>query len=109
MDERLRLKAEHGELFDSISAILFRYDPICINFDFNTTEYDEEAGTILAKLHTCHSVDEVLQVVHQEFVHWFDPVTVGPAERYTGIATEVWQLWQQRNAIPKDAPPDPLT
>lgn len=106
-DEQCRLKVEHGELFNSISAILFRYDPMCINFDFNTDEYDEEAGTILARLHTCQSEEEVLQVVHEEFVSWFDPVTVGPGERYTGIAFEIWQLWQQYSA--KDTAPDHLT
>lgn len=98
MNERRRLKAEHGELFNSISVILFRYDPVYINFGCYTDEYEPEAGTILSRLHTCHSVEDVLQVVHQEFVYWFDPVTVGPAERYAQIAFEIWQLWWQYSA-----------
>jgi hypothetical protein len=106
-EERRRLKAEHGELFNSMSAILFRYDPVCINFDYNTDEYEPETGTILSRLHTCQSEAEVLRVVHEEFVCWFDPVTVGPAERYTQIAFEIWQLWQQYSA--KDTTPGRLT
>jgi hypothetical protein len=36
-------------LFDSVSALLFRHDPIGIAFDNeNTDEYDPETGTILA-------------------------------------------------------------
>jgi len=30
--------------------------------------------------------------VHQEFVRWFDPDTVGPPARYEAIAEEVWTL-----------------
>jgi hypothetical protein len=42
------LKAEYGQLVDSMSALLFRHDPIGIAFDNeNTDEYDPETGTIL--------------------------------------------------------------
>jgi len=34
-------------LFAAITAVLFRHDPIGINFEINTDEYDPEAGTIL--------------------------------------------------------------
>jgi hypothetical protein len=32
LEERRRLNSEHGELFDPISALLFRHDPVEINF-----------------------------------------------------------------------------
>ena len=38
--EHRRLRAEYGTLFDDIGALLFRHDPIGINFDDNTDEYD---------------------------------------------------------------------
>jgi hypothetical protein len=94
LENRRRLRAEYGELFDSVAALLFRHDPIGINFEDNTDEYEPEAETILPRLCSCHSAEDVLQVVHVEFVRWFDYDTAGPPEHYKEIASEVWQLWQ---------------
>lgn len=98
MEERRALKAEYGELFDAVSCLLFRADPIGISFDDeNLDEYDPEAGTILPRLKTCEAADDVLRVVHEEFVRWFGAATAGPRELYKPIASEIWQLWQQRD------------
>ncbi len=94
LQERRQLRAEYGQLFDSIAALLFRHDPIGINFDENTDEYEPEVGTILPRLHDCRSAADVLRVVHGEFVRWFDSGTAGPQERYARIASEIWELWQ---------------
>jgi len=94
LENRRRLRAEYGELFDSMAALLYRHDPIGINFEVNTDEYASEAETILPKLRSCRSADDVLQAVHAEFVRWFDFDTAGPPEHYKEIASEVWQLWQ---------------
>jgi len=94
LENRRRLRAEYGELFDSMAALLYRHDPIGINFEVNTDEYESEAGTILPELRSCRSADDVLQAVHAEFVRWFDFDTAGPPEHYKEIASEVWQLWQ---------------
>ena len=100
LENRRRLRAEYGRLFDSVAALLFQHDPIEMIFegDTNTDEYEPEAGTILPKLRACHSVDDVHTVVHSEFVRWFGKDTAGSADRYTGIASEIWQLWQQHLA-----------
>jgi hypothetical protein len=96
LEERRQLKAKYGELFDSTAALLFRHDPVGINFEVNPDEYQSEAGSILPRLHGCQSADDVCRVVHEEFVRWFDAVTAGAPERYTQIASEIWQLWQVR-------------
>jgi len=97
MEERRRRKAEYGELFNSVAALLFRHDPVGINYDDNTDEYESEAGTILPRLRTCHSAHDVRRVVHGEFVRWFDASTAGPPEHYAQIASEIWELWQKAN------------
>jgi hypothetical protein len=76
---------------------LFSHDPIGINFGDtdNPDEYEPETGTILPRLAACTSSDEVLQVVHQEFVRWFDLDTAGPPERYAQVALDLWQLWRE--------------
>jgi hypothetical protein len=100
LEHRRRLKAEYGRLYGSISALLYRHDPIGMAFDSdeNTDEYEPEAGTILPKLKGSRSETDVLQVVHAEFVNWFDLATAGPQERYKKIASEIWQLWQEHLA-----------
>jgi hypothetical protein len=102
--ERRQLRAEYGNLFDSVAAILFRHDPIGIAFENpNTDEYEPEAGTILPRLRDCESSDDALRVVHEEFVRWFEADTAGPEERYAEIASEIWQLWQPHRHRSPDA------
>jgi hypothetical protein len=95
VESRRRLRAEYGELFDEISALLFQHDPIGINYGHNTDEYEVETETILPRLSGCRSADDVLLVVHEEFVRCFDTVIAGPRERYAGISSEIWRISQQ--------------
>jgi hypothetical protein len=94
-EERRLLREQYKGLYDGVSALLFRRDPIGINFEDNTDEYEAEVGTILPRLNECHSSLDVLRVVHEEFVRWFDSGTAGPREAYEEIASEVWILWQE--------------
>jgi hypothetical protein len=89
------LKAEFGRLFDDVTALLFRHDPIGINFGDNADEYEPEVGTILPRLRNCTSADELATIVHEEFVRWFDEATAGQRERYKAVAAEIWQLWER--------------
>src|SRR5215210_2655841 len=90
---RSKAKKEYGKLYETISEILFRYDPIYINFETNTDEYEPEVGTILPRLRNCHSAADVLTVVHEEFQKWFGEDS-GEREVYQEIAEEVWNLWR---------------
>lgn len=101
-EDRRQLKAEYGELFDSVTALLFRHDPIGINVEVNPDEYQAEAGTILPRLRTCESSKDVLRGVHEEFCRWFGSETAGSAERYSQIADETWQLWKDRREDHRD-------
>jgi hypothetical protein len=91
---RQKLRDEYGDLLDHIAEILFRNDPIGINFDSNTDEYEPEASTILPKLRDCHSIEDTTTLVYDEFLHWFGPKSAGTREKYLAIADEVWIAWQ---------------
>ncbi|MBL0160609.1 MAG: hypothetical protein IPP47_26530 [Bryobacterales bacterium] len=95
--ERKRLSGCYRQLFDEISAILFRHDPIGINFEDNTDEYDQEAGTILSRVRSASTVEESTSIVHEEFIRWFDGVNVGPREKYSPIAIEILCACQRAN------------
>ena len=92
-EARKRARAEYGVLFDSVAAVLFRHDPMGINFETNTDEYEPEARTILPRLKDCRSVDDVQKIVHEEFVEWFGPADAGPSHHYRDIASEIWGIW----------------
>ena len=82
----------NSELLRSIGELLFQDDPIGINFGHNTDEYHPEAETILKRLPSAQSEEDVAQIVYEEFVHWFDESTAGDAERYRPVAADIWQL-----------------
>jgi hypothetical protein len=103
LQERRQLKEQYGALFDSIAALLFRHDPIGIAFEnHNTDEYEPEVGTILPRLRKCESQTAALHAIHEEFVRWFDVDIAGPEERYSEIASEIWQLWLTHRLISPD-------
>ncbi len=92
--ERDAIKREYGPLFASISAALFEADPIGINFEENTDEYDPEAGTIIPRLGSATSADDVQTIVHEEFSRWFSPVDAGPRDKYAAVSAEIWKRWR---------------
>jgi hypothetical protein len=102
---RSYVKRRYKSLFNEASALLFRYDPIGINFEDNTDEYDPEVGTILPRLSGCRSSTDARKVVFQEFCKWFEPDTAGDEMKYDAIAAELWLLWSKyrQNSAPEDA------
>jgi hypothetical protein len=93
--ERQRLRREYGKLYDEVLEILFRNDPIGINFEFNTDEYEPEVGTILPRLKEAHSPEDLQGIIHQEFVCWFDAGIAGTKAKYAKIAQEIWDAYKK--------------
>ena len=87
---REELRRRYGAAYNRLSSLLFEEDPVGINFEHNADEYEPEAGTILPRLRSCGSVADVREVVHSEFLRWFDAETAGPVDRYQSIAERVW-------------------
>lgn len=75
----------------SVAAILFKFDPAELNFGFNSDEYGSEAETIVARLDECKSETDVLKLVENELLEWFDEETAS-SEHVPAIAAEIWAL-----------------
>ncbi len=88
---RDELKNQYGVAYEKMNDILFTEDPIGINFEDNTDEYETEVSTILPRLQACGTVDDVRVIVHEEFVKWFDAHTAGPPEKYQSVAKRIWE------------------
>ena len=93
--EREALKRQYGKLFASISEALFKADPAGINFEINTDEYDPEVGTIIVRLSSAQSAEDVQAIIYEEFRRWFGPTAAEPREKYAAVAAEIWTLWFQ--------------
>jgi hypothetical protein len=63
-----------------------------IAFGDDHDEYAPEAGIIAPRLTGARTVEDVVAVVHEEFVGWFDAGIAGPPARYRVIAEEIWPL-----------------
>jgi hypothetical protein len=92
-DERRRLVRGYEHLVASIEELLFRHDPIGINFGDNTDEYRGEAEVLVLYRGRAASVVDLRRIVHDVFVKWFDADLAGPESRYGEIAAEIWALW----------------
>lgn len=88
--------ATQRDLVDAVSQLLFRADPVGINFDTNTDEYDAEAETIVIGLPRTGGPEDVKALAHEALVQWFDAQTAGPADRYAAVAAEIWNLWRRQ-------------
>ena len=91
--ERAALKQKYGELFAKVSAVLFELDPMGINFESNTDEYEPEAGTIIPRLTEVSTPQDVEVIVHEEFSRWFGDEEAGPREQYRTVAARIWEAW----------------
>ena len=95
---RAAVQANDPEFFLAVSSAMFKHDLVGINFDDNTDEYDAEAGTVIPRLASCSSVEDVARVLHEEFLAWFSAETAGEVPAYRALANEIWQLKRNREA-----------
>lgn len=93
--ERQELRREYEKLYDEMLEILFRNDPVGINFEINTDEYEPEVGTILPRLKEAHSPEDLQGIIHEEFIHWFGADIAGPKAKYTKISQEIWNAYKK--------------
>ena len=91
-EERQRRLVGQEETVAQLELLLFKNDPMGINFEDNVDEYRAEAETITLRLPEATSEADLLRIVHGEFVLWFGADTAGPPSRYVGIASEIWSI-----------------
>ena len=92
-EKRKIIEESYPELFQRVTSILFKHDPVGINYEDNTNEYEPEAGTIIPRLVDCSSFMDARKMIHEEFLRWFYD-DVGDEDEYTDVAKEIWDLWK---------------
>jgi len=53
-------------------------------------EYAPEIGTIVPRLTSGDRLDDVVAVLHEEFIRWFGDDTAGPRHAYEASARRIW-------------------
>ena len=91
-EERARLLVGQESRVVNLEEVLFQHDPIGINFGENVDEYRPEAETITLRLPEASTMDDLLRIVHEEFVRWFGQSVAGPISRYEDITAEIWAM-----------------
>jgi len=65
-----------------------------------TDEYSPEIATILPRLAGVQGFSDVIDVLHEEFVRWFDQGIAGPREAYEEPARRIWAAFlEYRDAV----------
>jgi hypothetical protein len=72
---------------------LFEADPVGINFEINTDEYEPEVGTIIPRLGSARSAEDVQAIICEEFRRWFGADATWPREKYAAVSQKIWTLW----------------
>ena len=85
--------------FSELSAIIYRVDPIGLNVEENSDEYDPEARTILPRLAGCRSREDVDRVVREELSSWFTPDIVARSPTCDELVEKIWAWRQQLAAV----------
>jgi len=92
---------QYDKLRTDFSAIMFRHDPVGINYDVNPDEYDLEAERIVPQLRTLATEKELLYVVRNVVREMFGSIS-GTPEQYEAMTHDLWQRWQQERSIISD-------
>lgn len=94
-----RLRREFGGLLDEISSILFKHDPVGINFQDNTDEYDPEAALVLQRIGSAGTPADLRRIVYAVFMEMFNGCLQGGEESFEAIAQEIWSAWSRQHSL----------
>lgn len=91
------VKKQFPDIYTTIENILFEHDLMGVNFVDNTDEYAPEVNTILPRLSTAISSDDVTVIIKEEFIAWFDDIANDiETNLYQEMGKDVWEAWQKR-------------
>ena len=91
---RSATRAQYPALFERVSEILHRHDPMGITTG-DPNEYEAEAGTIIPRLRLAYDAGDVETIIGQEMAFWYGDAMAPPEEGFGPTAREVWAAWAE--------------
>ena len=91
----------YQRLVAAVGRAINEADPIrLLEAGAPTDEYSPEIAAILPRLAGVQDLSDVTDVLHEEFVHWFDQGIAGPREAYEEPARRIWSaLLEYRDIV----------
>jgi hypothetical protein len=85
------VKQSHADIFFSVREIINTHDPIgLIAIGAPEDEYDPEVKTIVFQLKNVYTIEQIQDLVYQEFMRWFNEKSiVGERESYLEMAKDL--------------------
>ena len=83
------------DTFEEVCAILYKHDPIGLNFGDNSDEYQYEADYVVLRFREAENTKELAIIIKEVFANQFDQKLANnkhALETYDPIASEVWTL-----------------
>lgn len=95
-----KIKQKFGDSYDKFVAMLSEEDPIGIVYEDvgNFDEYEAEVQSILPRLSKCKSINDIQNVIYDEFCFYFTLEIAGPITRYRKISERVFN--ELKNLLP---------
>jgi hypothetical protein len=91
----------YRRLVAAVERAINEADPIrLLGVGAPADEYSLEIGAILPPLAGVQGVSDVTNLLHEEFVRWFDEGIAGPREAYEASARRIWAaLLEYRDVV----------
>jgi len=92
----------YGILFSQVSRLLFKHDPVQINFGVNDDEYDAEAHDIIARLQDNVACLSTARICKDVFAQWFTPDLANEFDGYAEMVNDIdseWERFKERNYV----------
>ena len=89
-------------LVAAVERAINETDPIgLLEIGAPSGEYAPEIGTIVPRLASVERLDDVVAVLHEEFIRWFGDDTAGPRHAYEASARRIWEavMEYRRNTL----------
>lgn len=92
------LQKEYGKFYRDVSDIVFRHNPIELDGNRNTGEYDPEVDVLLSRIREAENLNALQELLFEVFLADFGEESCGGRERYNIAASEIWKAYERHRA-----------
>jgi hypothetical protein len=92
------LQKEYGNFYRVVSDIVFRHNPMELDGNHNTGDYDPEVDLLLSRIPEAENLRALQELLFEVFLTDFGEENCGGKERYDIAASEIWKAYECHRA-----------
>ena len=92
------LQKEYGNFYRAVSDIVFRHNPMELDGNHNTGDYDPEVDMFLSRIREAENLNALQELLFEVFLTDFGEENCGSRERYDVAASEIWKAYERHRA-----------